>query len=93
MKMFLRKIKELESLVKSSRKSLKIAERKIQEKNELISKYDDENNALYQENKDLRLQTELISRISKLLNMNKYNNEKAILNKLKELVDDYQSIN
>ena len=91
--MFLRKIKELESLVKSSRKSLKIAERKIQEKNELISKYDDENNALYQENKDLRLQTELISRISKLLNMNKYNNEKAILNKLKELVDDYQSIN
>ena len=56
-----------------------------------------ENLALYEENKDLRFeneeQREFISRIDRLVNSNKYNNEKAILNKLKELVSDYQSLN
>ena len=56
-----------------------------------------ENLALYEENKDIRFeneeQREFISRIDRLVNSNKYNNEKAILNKLKELVSDYQSLN
>ena len=56
-----------------------------------------ENLALHEENKDLRFeneeQREFISRIERLVNSNKYNNEKAILIKLKELVSDYQSLN
>lgn len=56
-----------------------------------------ENIALYEENKDLRFeneeQKELIDRIQRLVNSNKYNNEKAYLNKVKELVSDYQSSN
>ena len=56
-----------------------------------------ENLALYEKNKDLRFeneeQREFISRIERLVNSNKYNNEKAILSKLKELVSDYQSLN
>lgn len=56
-----------------------------------------ENLALYEENKDLRFendeQKEFINRIDRLVNSNKYNNEKAILSKLKELVSDYQSLN
>lgn len=56
-----------------------------------------ENLALYEENKDLRFeneeQREFISRIDRLVNSNKYNNEKTILSKLKELVSDYQSLN
>ena len=56
-----------------------------------------ENIALYEENKDLRFeneeQKELIDRIQRLVNSNKYNNEKAYLSKVKELVSDYQSLN
>lgn len=39
------------------------------------------------------VKTELIERITDLANANKYNNEKAVLDKIKELVSDYQSIN
>lgn len=56
-----------------------------------------ENLALHEENKDLRFENEeqkdFISRIDRLVNSNKYDNEKAILSKLKELVSDYQSLN
>lgn len=48
-------------------------------------------------NKDLRYeneeQNELITRIRNLVNCNKYNSEKVILNKIKELVSDNQSSN
>ncbi len=88
--MFNRKNKELQRLVNSSRKALKRAERKIEE----LTK---ENLEVYEENKDLRFENEeqkdFIKRIDKLVNSNKYNNEKAILNTIKELVRDYQSIN
>jgi len=95
--MFSRKTKELQSLVDSSRKALKEAEKIIKdlktENGELkqIRLQEVRNNAkiLEQNNK----KTELIQRINNLINSNKYNNEKAILNKIKELVDDYQSIN
>lgn len=48
-------------------------------------------------NKDLRYekeeQNELITRIRNLVDCNKYNSEKVILNKIKELVSDNQSSN
>lgn len=66
----------------------------LERKNEELTK---ENLAVYEENKDLRFendeQSDLIKRIERLVNSNKYNNEKAVLNKLKELVNDYQSQN
>lgn len=56
-----------------------------------------ENLTIKEENKDLRFENEeqldLIKRIDESVNPNKYNNEKAILDKIKELVRDYQSIN
>lgn len=56
-----------------------------------------ENLAVHNENKDLRFeneeQKELIDRIKSLVSCNKYNNEKVILDRMKELVEDYQSNN
>ena len=37
--------------------------------------------------------TKLIKRISELINANKYNNEKAVLSKIKELILDFDSQN
>ena len=53
--------------------------------------------SLYEENKEIRFELEeseeLIKRIERLISSNKYNNEKAVLDKIKELVSDYQSLN
>lgn len=38
-------------------------------------------------------QKELIARIKRIATSNRYNNEKAILSKIKELISDYQSQN
>ena len=66
----------------------------LQKKNEELS---NENIAIYEENKKLRFendeQKELIDRITKIATANSYNNEKAILGKIKELISDYQSQN
>ena len=82
--------KEKQSLLEAGTKSLKKAEKKIEELTQ-------ENLAVHEENKDLRFeneeQREFIDRIDKLVNSNKYSNEKAVLNKIKELVSDYQSSN
>lgn len=63
----------------------------------LIKDMEGQAKVLYEENKDLRFENEeqrdLISRIERLVKSNKYNNEKAVLSKIKELVSDYQSIN
>lgn len=95
--MFFRKMKELQSLVNASRKSLKKANEKIENRNILIADMKRENTALYEENKELRFENEeqrdVLTRIAKLVNANKYNNEKAVLDKVKELARDYQSIN
>lgn len=102
--MFNRKTKELQSLVDSSRRSLKGAESRIKNKNMLIADLQNKNNeltkeniAVHEENKELRFENEeqadLIKRISNLVSLNKYNNEKVFLNKIKELVHDYQSLN
>ncbi len=99
-----RKTKELQGLVNSSRTSLKEAESRIKNKSMLIADLQNKNNeltkeniAVHEENKELRFENEeqadLIKRISNLVSLNKYNNEKVFLNKIKELVSDYQSIN
>lgn len=99
-----RKTKELQSLVDASRKALKDAERKVEDRNILIAdlrtgneNLTKENLAVHEENKDLRFeneeQKELIDRITKIATANSYNNEKAILGKIKELISDYQSQN
>ena len=99
-----KKTKELQSLVDESKKALKDAERKIEDRNILIAdlqkqnkELTNENIAVYEENKDLRFendeQKELIDRITKIATANSYNNEKAILGKIKELISDYQSQN
>lgn len=102
--MFNRKTKELQGLVNTSRKNLKDAESRIKNKSMLIADLQNKNNeltkeniAVHEENKELRFENEeqadLIKRISNLVSLNKYNNEKVFLNKIKELVSDYQSIN
>lgn len=99
-----KKVKELQSLVNASRKNLKDAESRIKNRNMLIADLQNKNNeltkeniAVHEENKELRFENEeqadLIKRISNLVSLNKYNNEKVFLNKIKELVHDYQSLN
>lgn len=94
-----RKIRELQSLVDASRKNLKDAERKVENRNILIldlqkknEELSNENIAVHEENKDLRFeneeQGELIDRIKRIATSNAYNNEKAILGKIKELISD-----
>lgn len=92
-----KRTKELQTLLNASRKALKEAESKVENRNILIKDMEEQAKALYEENKDLRFENEeqldLIKRIDRLVNSNKYNNEKAILGTIKELVRDYQSIN
>lgn len=99
-----RKTKELQSLVNASRKNLKDAERKVENRNIIIAdlqkknkELSNENIAVYGENKDLRFeneeQGELIDRIKRIATSNAYNNEKAILGKIKELISDFDSQN
>lgn len=99
-----RKTKELQSLVNASRKNLKDAERKVEDRNILIAdlqkknkELSNENIAVHEENKDLRFeneeQGELIDRIKRIATSNAYNNEKAILGKIKELISDFDSQN
>ena len=82
-----------------TKKDRQIANQKIMIKHRdiLIGDMEKQAKVLHEENKDLRSENEeqidLISRIEKLVSSNKYNNEKAVLSKIKELVDDYQSIN
>lgn len=93
-------------MIIKTRKDRRIANQKamIQNRDILIkdlmkikTELKEENLAVHNENKELRFeneeQKELIKRISKLANCNKYNNEKAILDKIEELVNDYQSNN
>lgn len=78
-------------------RKIKNQEAMIHNRDILIRDMQKQAEALYEENKDLRFEleenNELIKRIEKLVSSNKYNNEKAVLNKIKELVSDYQSIN
>ena len=83
-------------LTKKDRK-IKNQEVMIHNRDILIRDMQKENVALYEENKDLRFEfeesNELINRIERFLKSNKYNNEKAVINKIKELISDYHSQN
>lgn len=83
-------------LTKKDRK-IKNQEAMIHNRDILIGDMEKQAKALYEENKDLRFEleesNELIKRIEKIVSSNKYNNEKAVLSKIKELVSDYQSLN
>lgn len=103
------KYEDLEGLVYARTRSLKKAEKNIEHMNDLLAYQQDklnrlnecnlnlENKALYEEIKILREEsneaTDLINNINNLANGNKYNSEKIILSKIKELVTDYQSNN
>lgn len=82
-------IRNVKKIDKLNKRNVEVA-RQVRDSNK-------ENLAVHNENKDLRFeneeQKELIERISKLASCNKYNNEKAILDKIEELVEDYQSNN
>lgn len=92
-----RKTKELQSLVNASRKSLDNAERKIEDYNILLKNMEEQAKVQYEEKKQLEKEIEnkndLIRKVRWLLRINKYNNEQAVLGKIKELVTDYQSNN
>ena len=92
-----KKTKELQSLVNASRKSLDNAERKIEDYNILLKNMNEQAKVQYEEKKQLEKeianQQDLIRRIKWLIKANKYNNEKAVLGKIKELVTDWKSNN
>ena len=75
--------KEMQSLIDTSRKSLAEAEVKIAERNKLIKE-------TIEENRELK---ELVKEIKRLTTSNRYGRPDVILNKVKELVHDYQSRN
>lgn len=75
--------KEMQSLIDTSRKSLADAEVKIEERNKLIK-------TTREENRELK---ELVKEIKRLATSNRYGRPDVILNKVKELVHDYQSRN
>lgn len=82
-----------------TKKDRKILNQKsmIHNRDILIKDMEEQVKVLHEENKDLRFEIEeqrdLINRIERLVNSNKYNNEKAILSKIKELISDHQSQN
>ena len=85
-----RKIKNQEAKIEN--RNILIAD--LQKKNKELS---NENIAVHEENKDLRFeneeQKELIDRIARVATSNAYNNEKAILSKIKELISDAENQN
>lgn len=67
----------------------------IEDQRKEICEWQKENEVLHQENKELRFNneelSELVKRIKNLAESNSYNNEKSILNKIKELVSDFEN--
>ena len=78
-----RKIKELQSLLTASRKALANAEDKIVQRDHFI----------HRETVKYQKQSELVEQITRILYSNDYGRPNIYLNKLKELVYDYQSQN
>ena len=98
-----KRTKELQSLVNASRKSLAEAESKIKNKNRLIKNQQDkikalseselakENTALYEENKDLRCDVEVLTEfarhIKELAYTQQYGSVINLQNKIKSELD------
>lgn len=92
--MFERK-KHLREVIKTKSKQIANRDKLIDGQRAEIHQHQEENKTLYEENKDLRFNnkelSELVRRIKNLAESNSYNNEKIILNKIKELVKDFDS--
>ncbi len=85
-----RKRKELQRLIDTSRKSLAEAEERVCKISEELKIARHNNVNLISKN---RKQNKLIEEIIKLATSNTYDNEKVILDKIRDLVRDYQSNN
>lgn len=85
-----RKRKELQRLIDTSRKSLAEAEGKLEKLLDELKIARHNNVILIGKN---RKQNKLIEGIIKLATSNTYDNEKVILDKIRDLVRDYQSNN
>ena len=83
-------------LFKKDRK-IKNQEAMIKNRDILIGDMEKQAAVLNKENKELRFELEkkdiLINKLEKLVDSNKYSNEKVFTEKIKELVHDYQSLN
>lgn len=92
--MFERK-RHLREVIETKSKQIANRDKLIDGQRTEIHQYQEENKTLYNENKELRFdneeRSELIKRIKNLVESNSYNNEKSILNKIKELVKDFDS--
>lgn len=98
-----KKVKELQSLVNASRKSLKEAESRtknrniviadLQSKNEELTK---ENLAVHEENKDLRFENEelkdIVKEIDNLAKTQQYGSVENLQNKIKSILMTAKSI-
>lgn len=98
-----RKTKELQSLVNASRKNLKEAESKIENRNILIAdlqnknaELKEENLAVNEENKDLRFENEeikdIIKEIDSLARTQQYRSVQNLQNKIKSILMTAKSI-
>ena len=89
--MFKRKeIDELNArIVELARQVKKLTRENKEQKQITLQELRNNTEILKQNNKNI----ELIKRITNLVNSNKYNNEKAVLEKIKELISDHQSQN
>ena len=73
------------------REVIETKSKQIASRDKLILEYREEHKALYKEITDLRIEIlGLIDKIKGLTESNKYNNEKIFLNKIKELVNDFE---
>ena len=98
-----RKTKELQSLVNASRKNLKEAESKVENRNILIANLQnknaeliEENLAVHEENKDLRFENEeikdIIKEIDSLARTQQYRSVQNLQNKIKSILMTAKSI-
>ena len=98
-----KKVKELKSLVDSSRRSLKEAESRIKNKSMLIADLQNKNNeltkesiAVHEENKELRFENEeikdLIKEIDNLSKTQQYGSVENLQNKIKSILMTAKSI-
>ena len=82
--MFERK-RHLKEVIETKSKQIANRDKLIDGQRAEIHQWQEENKALYEE------LSELVKRIKNLAESNSYNNEKSILNKIKELVKDFEA--
>ena len=80
--------KHLREVIETKSMQIRARESLIEDQRKEIHEWQKENEVLHQENKELR---ELFSKVKKLAESNNYGNEKSILNKIKELVSDFEN--